>query len=91
MTRVPLRAMRRIFCTTSLCACGQYQPPLQLPAVDDVADQIERVGAVHPEEFEEIDGLAAARPQVDIRQPDGPVVEVLVYLRQHARSKPRRY
>jgi hypothetical protein len=25
ITRVPLRALRSSFCTTSLCACGQYQ------------------------------------------------------------------
>ena len=54
--RVPLRTLRRSFWTTSLCACGQYQPRAQLPAVDDVADQVDRVGVVS------LRNRAAARP-----------------------------
>ena len=66
MMRAPLRALRSSFCTTSLCGCGQYQPRAQLPAVDDVADQIDRVGIVIAQEVEQAFGLAAARAEMNI-------------------------
>ena len=40
----------------------------QRPAVDDVADQINRLGVVHPQEIEELVGLAAARTEMHIRE-----------------------
>jgi hypothetical protein len=44
-----------------------------LPAIDDVADEIELVGLVVPQEIEEIVGLAAWRSQVNVGNPDRPV------------------
>ena len=70
MTRVPLRALRMIFWTTSLWACGQYQPALEPPAVDDVADQVEMLALVPLQEIEQQFGLAAARAEMDVRQED---------------------
>ena len=70
MTLVPLRALRRIFCTTSLCACGQYHQRFEPPAVDDVADEIEIFGLVLLQEVEQHLGLAAARAQMDVREED---------------------
>ena len=64
--RAPLRALRSSFCTTSLCGCGQYQPDLQLPAVDDVADEIDGLGVVVAQEVEQPFGLAAARAEMNI-------------------------
>ena len=66
MMRVPLRALRSIFCTTSLCDCGQYQPDLQLPAVDDIADEIDLIGFVLAQEAQQLVGLASARAKVNI-------------------------
>ena len=40
------------------------------PAVDDVADQVERVGVVVAEEVEHQLGLAAARAEVHVRDED---------------------
>jgi hypothetical protein len=45
----------------------------QLPAVDDVAYQIEHVGLVVLQEIEQIRGLATGRAEMDIGQPDGAV------------------
>src|SRR5262249_41760283 len=39
----------------------------QLPHVDDVADQIDGLGVVHPEKIEKLAGLAAARSEVNVR------------------------
>ena len=66
MMRAPLRALRRSFCTTSLWACGQYQLDFSCPAVDDVADQEDRVGIVVAQEVEKPLGLAAARAEMDV-------------------------
>ena len=66
MTRVPLRACRKSFCTTSLCACGQYHDDCKRPAIDNVADQINRFGFVVAEEIQQLIGLAATRTQMDI-------------------------
>src|SRR5262249_17791148 len=41
---------------------------LELPAVDDVAHEIDGVGFVMAQEVEQLVGLAAARPQMDVRQ-----------------------
>ena len=46
----------------------------QLPAVDDVADQIQRVGFVVLQKIEQITRLAAGRSQVDVGNPQGAVV-----------------
>ena len=43
---------------------------LQLPAVDDVADQIERVAVHVADEVEQQLGLAAARAQMDVGDED---------------------
>ncbi len=47
---------------------------LQPPAIDDIADQIERVGFGVTQEIEKIFGFAAARAQMDIGYPDGAIV-----------------
>ena len=39
---------------------------LELPAIQDIADQIQRIGAVDAEEFEELGRLAPGGPQVDV-------------------------
>ena len=39
----------------------------QLPAIDDVADQIDRFGIVIAQEVEQAFGLAAARAEMNIR------------------------
>lgn len=44
----------------------------QLPAVDDVAHQVKRVGISGTQEFEQTHRLAACRAQVDVGIPDGP-------------------
>src|SRR5919201_6080592 len=44
----------------------------ELPSVDDVADEINGVGIVMTQKVDEPLGLASARPQVDIRQEQGP-------------------
>ena len=51
---------------TSLCDCGQYQPPLQRPAVDDVADEVDRVGVVEPQKVHEKLRLTASFAEVDV-------------------------
>ncbi|NJZ82794.1 hypothetical protein GO280_01406 [Ralstonia solanacearum] len=45
----------------------------QLPAVDDIADEVQRVGRVVLEEIQQEVGLAARRAEVDVRQPDGAI------------------
>jgi hypothetical protein len=42
----------------------------ELPAVDDVADQIQMVGIVVPQKIQQIFDLAAGRSQVDVGDPD---------------------
>ena len=74
MSREPFRALRRSFWTTSLCSCGQYQPLLQPPAVDDVADQIDRLGVVVAQEIEKQLGLAAAAAEMDVGDEERPEV-----------------
>ena len=44
----------------------------QLPAVDDVADEVEVIGFGAPQELEQTAGLAAGRAEVGVRDPDGP-------------------
>ena len=62
--------MRNSFWTTSLCVCGQYQDFLSLATVDDVADQIDRGGIVVAQEIQQEFGLAAARAEMHVRNPD---------------------
>ncbi len=64
--REPLRALRNSFCTTSLCCLRPVPAGPQLPAVDDVADQIDRVGIVIAQEIEKLVGLATARAEMHI-------------------------
>ena len=45
----------------------------KLPAVDDVADQVQVFRFVMPQEVEQIRRLAAARAEVDVGEPDGAV------------------
>jgi hypothetical protein len=42
----------------------------QLPAIDDISDQIELIGIVVPEEIEKKFCLAAGRAEMDVRYPD---------------------
>lgn len=44
---------------------------LQLPAVDDVAHQVERLGFGGTQKFQQSLGLAAGSAQVDVGNPDG--------------------
>ena len=55
------------------------------PAVDDVANEIDRVGLDIAQHIEDEMGLAAARPEVQIRQEQRPVALGLVGL-GHGRS-----
>ena len=72
MTFVPLRALRRTFWITSLCDWCQYQRRFKLPAVDDVADEVEVVAAsVWRREIQQGVGLAPRRSQMDVRDEDG--------------------
>ena len=64
--RVPLRALRKSFCTTSLWVCGQYHARSQPPPVDDVADQIDGIGVVVAQEVQQQIGLATARAEVNV-------------------------
>ena len=50
----------------------------QLPSVEDVPYEIERVGAMSAKEVEKIKGLAAGCAQVDVRYPDRPTMSTLV-------------
>jgi len=43
----------------------------QLPAVDDVADQVDRLGVVPAQEIEQPLGLAAARAEMDVGDEQG--------------------
>jgi hypothetical protein len=56
---------------------------LQAPAVDDVADQIERLGLVVLQEIEQQLGLAAACAKVDVGDPDGPETPCDVSVDRH--------
>ena len=47
---------------------------LQPPAVDDVADEIDRLGVVVAQEVEEQPGLAAAAAEMDVGDEDRPEV-----------------
>ena len=62
----PLRAWRSSFWTTSLWLCGQCQDRLQPPAVDDVADQIDRLGLVVAQEIDQELGLGRPRAEMDV-------------------------
>ena len=44
----------------------------QLPAVDDVADEVEVIRFGAPQKLEQAGSLAAGRPQMGIRDPDSP-------------------
>jgi hypothetical protein len=43
---------------------------LQPPAVDDVADEVDRLGVVVAQEVEQEVGLAAGRAEMDVGEPD---------------------
>ena len=65
----------------------------ELPAVDDVADQVERLAIGRFEEIEQQLGLATARPKVRVRNPDCPDRRTLAALVQSGpapRSRRRR-
>src|SRR6185437_4970600 len=53
---------------------GPEPAALELPAVDDVADEIERLAGVSLQEVEQKLRLAAAGPQMDIGNEDRPVI-----------------
>jgi hypothetical protein len=46
----------------------------QPPAVDDVADEVERLALVRPQEVDQHVRVAAARAEVDVRDPDRAVL-----------------
>jgi hypothetical protein len=46
---------------------------LQAPAIDDIADQINRVCIVTKQEIEKVTGFASASAEVQIRNPDRPI------------------
>jgi hypothetical protein len=50
---------------------------LQLPAVNQVADDVEVVGFIEAEEFEERRDLGVFGAEVDVRNPDGSVAAML--------------
>lgn len=70
---------------------GPVPAVAQLPAVEDVADQIERVGPVRSQEIEEIVSLATWRTEVDVRYPDRPVMMALVALGHQLSSGSRNW
>ena len=45
---------------------------LELPAINNVADQIDQVGVVVAQEIQELFGLAAPGPKMDVRDEQGP-------------------
>ena len=53
-----------------IVSLGPIPAALELPAIDDVADEIQVVGIVVPEEIEQIFGLATRCSQVDVGDPD---------------------
>ena len=66
MTLAPLRALRSIFCTKSLCGLRPVPVGLQRPAVDDIADEIDGVGVVDAEKVQQPVGLRAAGSEMDV-------------------------
>ena len=62
---VPLRGLTQQLLHHVVVACGQYQPR-QPPAVDDVADQIDRVRLVVAQEVDQEIGLGCSRSEVNI-------------------------
>jgi len=58
--------LRSIFCTKSLCDCGQCQLDFSAPAIDDIADQVDGVGVVDAKEVQQSFGLRAACAEVDV-------------------------
>ena len=63
---MPLRAWRSSFCTTSLWLLRPMPGAAQTPAVDDVADQIDRLGLVMAQEIDQELGLRRLRAEVDV-------------------------
>jgi hypothetical protein len=59
----------------------------QLPAVDDVADQINRVGIVIAQEVKETIGLAAARAEVNVGNEESTEPNCTVLRRHELRSR----
>ena len=62
----PLRALRSTS-ERSHCAIVAGASRLQRPAIDDIADQIDRVGIVMAKEIEQTFSLATARAKMNIR------------------------
>ena len=46
----------------------------QRPAIDDIADQVDRVGVVMAEEVDELVGLASARAEMHVRHEQGAIM-----------------
>ena len=63
---------------------------LQRPAVDDIADEVDRVGVVDAQEIEQLVGLRAARAEVHVGNKQGAKTPLrLVFTHQvtsHARA-----
>ena len=68
---------------------GPVEALLQAPAVDDVADQIQRVAVDVVEEIDQHVGVAAARAQVDVGNPDRAVAASLDDALRDGRSRLR--
>ena len=61
-----LAALRSSFCTTSLCDLRPVPGAAQPPAVDDVADQVDRLGVVVAQEIEQEFGLGRLRSEMEV-------------------------
>ena len=54
-----------------IVAAGPIPGSPQLPVIHDIADKIEILGLCASQEIKEIVGLAAARVEMNVRDPDG--------------------
>ena len=66
MRRAPLRACAQQLLHHVVVRLRPIPGRAQRPAVDDVADEIDRLGVVMAEEIEQPVGLAAARAEVHV-------------------------
>jgi hypothetical protein len=63
---------------------GPVNSAAKLPGVNEIADDVKCGNFVVPQEFEERRCIAAARPEVDIRNPRGPKIANSVGLAKFA-------
>ena len=62
---------------------------LQSPAVNDIADQIERIAVDMIEKVDQQVGVAAARAEMDVRNPDGPIPGAVARMHPRLALEPR--